>query len=84
MAEVGDWVMVGSSFRVPASKLQEINQQSSTEREKYLALGDYWVNTVPGASWEGLSRGLYYCGEERALAVMQQYLQQQKGVCSSN
>ena len=82
MAEVGNWWGVGVGLNVPVSKRQEIKQQSSTEREKSLALGDYWVNTVPDASWEGLAGGLYQCGEERALAVMKQHLQQQQGVCT--
>ena len=81
MAEVGDWVGVGVGLGVPYSKRQEINQQLSTEREKSLALGDYWVNTDPDASWEKLARGFYRRGEERALAVTKQYLQQ--GMCSS-
>ena len=66
---------------VPVSKLQEIRQQSSTEREQCLALGDYWVNTDPEASWERLAMALYRWEEERALAVTKQYLQQ--GMCSS-
>ena len=81
MAEVGNWVEVGMSLGVPDSKQQEIRQQSSTEREKCLALGDYWVNTAPHASWKKLAKVLYHCGEERALAMMKQYLQQ--GMCSS-
>ena len=66
---------------VPDSKREEISQQSSTEREKCLALGDYWVNTDPDASWERLARVLYQWGEQRAVAVVKQYLQQ--GMCSS-
>ena len=81
MAEVGNWVNVGLSLAVPNSKRQEIRQQPSTERKKSLALGDYWVNTDPDASWEKLARVLYLKGEERALAVTKQYLQQ--GMCSS-
>ena len=80
MAEVGNLVEVGI-WLVPNSKLQEIFQQSFTEREMCLALGDYWVNTDPEASWEKLARVLYQLGEERALAVTKQYLQQ--GECSS-
>ena len=76
MAEVGDWVNVGSWLGVPYSKLQGIKEQSSTEREKSLALGDYWVNTAPDASWEKLGMALYQVREERALAVTKQYLQQ--------
>ena len=80
MAEVGNSKEVGILLALP-SKRQEIWQQSSTEREKCLALGDYWVNTDPDASWEKLARALYHCGEERALAVTKQYLQQQQGMC---
>ena len=84
MAEVGNWREVGGvgiGLGVPYSKLEEISQQSSTEKEKSLALGDYWVNTAPDASWEKLARVLYQRGEHRAVAVMKQYLQQ--GMCSS-
>ena len=81
MAVVGHWERVGSSLGVPDSKLQEISQQSSTKREKCLALGDYWVNTDPEASWEKLAMVLYWRREERALAVTKQYLQQ--GMCTS-
>ena len=81
MAEVEEWDSVGITLGVPRSKRHEIKQQSSTEREKSLVLGDYWVNTDPDASWEKLARALYRCGEERALAVTKQYLQQ--GMCSS-
>ena len=82
MAEVlGNWRGVGGMLGVPPSKLEEIIQQSSTEREKSLALGDYWVNTAPDASWEKLARKLYQWGEKRAVAVTRQYLQQ--GMCSS-
>ena len=80
MAEVEEWRSVGIWLDVPFSKQQEISQQSSTERERSLALGDYWVNTDPDASWEKLARALYRCAEERALAVTKQYLQQ--GMCS--
>ena len=81
MAEVGNWVEVGGSLGVPLYKLIEIKQQSSTEREKRLALGRYWVNTAPDASWKGLAQMLYQYGEERALAATKPYLQQ--GMCSS-
>ena len=82
MAEVGNWLNVGSELGVPVSKWEEISQQSSTKTEKSLAVGDYWVNTVPNASWEKLATVLYQFGEQRAAAVMKQYLQQQ-GMCSS-
>ena len=83
MAEVGDWKEVGKWLGLSSSKLEEISQQSSTEREKSLALGDYWVNTDPDASWEKLARELYWNGEKKALAVTKQYMQQQEGMFNS-
>ena len=82
MAEVGNWVRLGDELGIPYSKVLEIDQQSSTERELCLALGDYWVNTDPRASWEKLALALYFCGQERAVAVTKQYLQQQQGECT--
>ena len=79
MAEVGDWGNVALWLHVPDSKREEIIQQSSTEREKSFALGDYWVNTDPNASWEKLAKRVYQCGEEKAAAVAKQYLPQ--GMC---
>ena len=79
MAEVGNWSFVGIWLNVPDSKRLEIKKQSSTEKEKSLALGDYWVNTDPDASWEKLARSLYQEGEEKVAAVAKQYLQQ--GMC---
>ena len=72
---------VGIWLGVPDSKREEISQQSSTEREKSLVLGDYWVNTAPNASWERLAKILYMTGEYRAVTVTKQYFQQ--GMCSS-
>jgi len=80
MAEVGSWVDIGIALGVPDSKQREISQQLSTEREKSLALGDYWVNTAPDASWEKLVRVLHLRREEKALAVTKQYWQQE-GMC---
>ena len=72
-------MMVGGYLGVPFSKLEKTSELSSTEREKCLALGDYWVNTVPNSSWERLAWGLYKCREEKAAVVAKQYLQQ--GMC---
>ena len=80
MGEVKKWKVVGEVLHVPHSKLQEISQQSSTERERSLALGEYWINIAPHATWERLARALYEYGEERAAAMANQYLQ--RGMCS--
>ena len=82
MAEVENWKGVGGMLGVPPSKLLQIKQKSSTRMEKSLALGDYWVNTLPDASWEKLARVLYQWGEEIAVEVTKQYLQQ-RGMSSS-
>ena len=79
MAKVGNGVRVASWLGVPDFKQQEISQRSSTERERCLALGEYWVNTAPDASWEKLTGVLYQWGEKRAVSVSKQYLQQ--GIC---
>ena len=79
MEEVGKWWSVGKALDVPYSKLQRIEQQSSTQREMCLALGDYWVKAAPDASWLKLAQVLYQKGDVRAAAVAKQYLQQ--GMC---
>lgn len=83
MGEVGDWKRVAGIFGldIPDSKLQEIKQQSYTERDRSRLAGEYWVNTDPDASWLVLGRALYKCREETAAAMVKQYLP--KGMCIS-
>ena len=81
MTEVKDWNRVAIALVITQSKREEISQQSSTETEKRLALGKYWVITDRDASWKKLAGVFYQKEEERALAFMKQYLQQ--GMCSS-
>ena len=87
MGEVVNWQRVaqGGPFRhglcVPNSKLQEIQLQSSSERDRSHSLGVYWVKTDPDASWRKLATALYQSEEEKAVAMTKQYLP--KGICSS-
>ena len=81
MGEVGDWKRVALGLYIPGSKLQEIKQQSSSEREKSRAVGGYWVSTAPVPSWENLAQVLYEEVEERALAMAKRYLP--NGMCIS-
>ena len=81
MGEVGHWERVAIELEIPDSKLQEIKQQSSSEREKSRAVSGYWVNTAPDPSWEKLALVLYHQGEERALAKTKRYLP--NGTCIS-
>ena len=57
MGEVGHWERVAHTFGlgIPDSKLQEIKQQSYTERDRSRLAGEYWVNTDPDTSWSVLS-----------------------------
>lgn len=88
IGEVGDWEVLSRRknrdrrvLGIPDSKLQEIKLQSSSEKDKRKSVGVYWVKTDPCASWSKLARVLYQNGEERALALMKQYIS--KGMCIS-
>ena len=83
MGEVGHWERVAQALYIPDSKLQEIKQQSSSEKEKSRAVGGYWVNTHPVPSWERLAQVLFMKGEERALAKTKRYLPIANGMCIS-
>lgn len=61
-------------FRIPRSKLREIKQQASSERDNSYALGGYWVNTDPNASWKKLAHILYEEEVQRAALRVKQYL----------
>ena len=80
MGEVIYWEKVarGSSLSrclgIPDSKLQEIKQQSYTERDSSRLAGEYWVSTDPNASWRRLADVLYEEGEDSALLMVKQYL----------
>ena len=83
MGEMGDWGRVAGMFglEIPYSKLQEIKQQSYTERDRSRLAGEYWVNTDPNASWRTLADVLYKEGEDSARRMVKQYLP--KGMCTS-
>ena len=81
MEEVRDWLGVGYTLQVPYSKVKQIKQQSSSERDKSCSLGRYWVNADPETSWIKLSRILYKKEEMGALEIVERYLP--KGTCIS-
>ena len=77
MGKVQKWKEVGGGIfglGIPDSKLDEIEEQSSTEMEKSHQVGLYWVNTHPDPSWEELGKTLYQWGEETAAMMVKQYL----------
>ena len=74
MGKVQEWEKVGDELNVPDSKLDEIKVQPSTEIEKSLKVGRYWVNTHPDPSWEKLGEVLYERGEATAAIMLKHYL----------
>jgi len=88
LKEVGDWKRVAQGYtlltdglRIPNSIVHEIEQQSSSERDRSLLVGEYWVKTNPVASWMMLASVLYQEGEEKAATMAKQFLP--KGMCIS-
>ena len=86
MREVVNWEVVAQrgtrgrrGLGVSDSRIQEFKLQSSSEKDKSGAVGSYWVNTDPFASWTKLTNVLYRNGEERALAMVKKYF----GTCIS-
>ena len=80
LEKVKDSEEVGIWLDVPNSKMEEITETYSTEREQSCALGEYWVNTLWDVSWERLVDALYYCEEKTALKeVVGKYLQTSRG-----
>ena len=74
MGVAGDGSIITPGLGVPDPKLQEIEQESSSERDKSHAVGGYWVKTDPDASWKKLAGILYGWEEDRAAAMARQYL----------
>ena len=52
--------VMGGVLNIPWSLLEEIRRRYSTDAEKIHACVDYYLNCHPGASWEHLTRGLYW------------------------
>ena len=42
---------------------------------------NYFITTIPSASWQLLAGALYCCGEKRGLTTVTLYFQRQPGVC---
>ena len=61
---------------VPQSVMDEIRDSPSysTEEEKRIAGLQYYLQTIPGASWERLAGALWSLEEEKALEKVRQYL----------
>ena len=56
----------------------------SSEDERRTAALQYYLQTVPGASWGRIAGGLWYMEEHTALESVRQYLPHQHGECVYN
>ena len=61
---------------VPRSVQDEIRNSSaySSEEERRVAGVEYYLQTVPGASWGRVAGVLWFVGEQTALQAVRQYL----------
>ena len=61
---------------VPVSVVEQIkdSQSYTCEEEKRLAGLQYYLNTVPGASWASIASVLWQLEEHSALTIVRQYL----------
>ena len=65
---VKNWDQLGKYLQVPSHK-----------RKSKDIMVNYFVTSVPNASWERLAVALYYYGEENALTVVKSYFQRNPG-----
>ena len=66
---------------VPSSVMDQIrtSQSYSSEDEKRMAGLQYYLQTVPGASWGRIAGVLWYLEEQIALETVRQYLPHKPG-----
>ena len=70
---------------VPGTILLDIERRYSTDDQRNLAVVEYYLHYVPGASWNHLAGKLYYYylfEEEGALQQVQRYVQRPAGLTS--
>ena len=68
-------------LRVPFSVQDEIRDSSaySSEEERRVASVEYYLQTVPGASWGRVAGVLWWLGEHTALEAVRQYIPHKHG-----
>ena len=78
MEAVGDWREFATSIffglGVPAAIQERITRRHTTNKTQSYAAGEWWIQTGPSPSWDGLATALYHKGEDTALEKMAQYL----------
>ena len=78
----GEWGLL-ERLRVHWSVMDDIraSPSHSTEEEKRIAGLQYYLQTVPGASWEDIAGELWYLEKHTALEEVRQHLPSTYGVC---
>ena len=79
MESVGDLDGLGGWLDVPLPVQDVIKHSHHGDRERKTALAEYFVNSVPGASWITLAGALYYRTEGAALLAVGRHLKKEKG-----
>ena len=78
MESVGNWYGLGYCL-VPEPVEDVIRDIRRGDRECKTALAEYFVTSVPGASWTTLAGALYYNEESAALLAVGRHLKKEKG-----
>ena len=73
-----DWL--GYKLGVPEPVRLVIRDSHRGVRERKAAFSEYFVNSVPGASWTTLAGTLYYFEERKALQAVRKNLKEGKGL----
>ena len=68
--------MVGVWLGVPQSVIRRSHRG---DRERKTAVAEYFVNSVPGASWTTLAGALYHKEESAALLAVGRHLEEENG-----
>ena len=79
MESVGDWYGLGLWLDVPRPVRDVIRGSHRGDRECKTALAEYFVSSVPGASWTTLAGALYHKEESAALLAVGRHLKEEKG-----
>ena len=79
----GDGVGLLQLLGVPYSVMDDIraSPSHSTEEEKRIAGLQYYLQTLPGASWEDIAGELWHMEEHTALEEVRQHLPSTYGEC---
>ena len=81
LESVGDWFLLGYCLDVPWPVRDVIRRSHRSDRERKAAISEYFVNSVPGASWTTLADALHRREERKALRAVGKNLKEGKGLC---